>query len=107
MRGLFQTVLGVVFGCSQLFAQQVVPIFKTKQDSVTYADLQVRMNHTRELVGGSTPGTAEYDSLVRDLEALITENMKMLTTQVIRMRTIYKPDQTMTSYGSMVRADDL
>jgi Leucine-rich repeat (LRR) protein len=104
MRPFLRIIFGVLFGCSQVVAQTTIPVFKTKEDSVKYANLQATLTSTRLLATSAKPGTAGYDSLMRKFEELMTENMRMLTTQALRMRTIYRSDPTLTSYAAMVKS---
>src|SRR5689334_14837917 len=104
MGRVIKVVFGLLLGCSQALSQQVIPVFKNPQDSVNYAKLQIHLNDTRELAATETPGSPRYDSLMQKFEQLLTENMTMMTTRVVRMRIIYRQDPNFTNYPAMVRS---
>jgi Leucine-rich repeat (LRR) protein len=101
MRPFPWIIFGVLFTFHAL-AQTTVPVFRTKQDSVKYANLQISLTGTRLLAVSAKEGSADYDSLMKKFEELMDENVRMLTTQGVKMRTIYRSDPAFTSYASMI-----
>lgn len=103
MRPLFWTLFGVIFCASELSAQQSVPVFRTKEDSLVYATLQEKLTQLRNQALAATPGTKKYDSLTALNRELAQQLMKVMSTGVVRMRMIYRSDPFLTSYAEMVR----
>src|SRR5690348_12277969 len=103
MRAPFATIFGVLFCLSHALAQLTLPVFPSKQDSATYAANQSNLDKVRKLASEQPPGTPLYDSLMKVSGQLMREQMTLLATRGVIMRTIYRSDPTMTSYGELVR----
>jgi Leucine-rich repeat (LRR) protein len=103
MRPLFGTLLGLLFCVTALQAQQSVPVFRTKEDSLVYSTLQEKFTTLRAQIVTETPGSKKHDSLSAVYSQLGPQLMKVMSSGVLRMRTVYRSDPLMTSYADMVR----
>jgi Leucine-rich repeat (LRR) protein len=104
MRPLFRTTFIALFACSELLAQQAVPLFKAREDSVNFARVQNDLASVRRVLSEAKAGSSTFDSIRQVFEGLMAMQMRLMNQPGVKMRTVYRPDPNLTSYSEMVRS---
>lgn len=101
MRAPILTLTAVFFTCITALGQRSVPVFRSAQDSVDFASIQSRLNATRNLLAAND--ATERDSLMHVHDMLLTEQIRLQATGILRYRMIYLQDPLLTSYDQFVK----